>query len=79
MLGIKIIEEKIYILGLFIVFFSDSLTFPSYNLFLLFLIFLIIYMEKKKSNDYLIGFVIAFSFLTKQSIGFFFIFPSFYY
>ena len=74
-----LIKEKIYILGVFVVFFSDSLTFPSYNLFLLFLLFLIIYLEKKKSNDYLIGFIIGLSFLTKQSIGFFFILPSIYY
>ena len=75
----ELIKEKVYIVGLFIAFFSDSLTFPSYNLFLLFLIFVIIYLEKKNSNDYLIGFIIGLSFLTKQSIGFFFILPSIYY
>ena len=74
-----LIKDKIYIVGLFVIFFSDSLIFPSYNLFLLFLVFLIIYLEKKKANDYLIGFVIALSFLTKQSIGFFLILPSLYY
>ena len=74
-----LIKEKIYVIGLFAIFFSDSLIFPSYNLFLLFLIILIIYLEKKKANDYLIGLVIALSFLTKQSIGFFLILPSLYY
>ena len=75
----KLLKEKIYIWGLFIVFFSDVLTFPSYNLFLLFLILLIIYLEKYKKNDYLIGIIIGISILTKQSIGLFMAIPSLYY
>ena len=75
----NLIEEKIYLLGLFVFIFSDSLTFPGYNIFLLFLILLIIYMEKYKYNDYLIGFIIGLSFLTKQSVGIFYLLPSFYF
>lgn len=74
-----LIKEKIYILGIFVIFFSDSLTFPSYNLFLLFLVILLMYLEKKDCNDYLIGIIIGLSILTKQSIGIFFILPSLLY
>ena len=36
-------------------------------------------MEKKKANDYLIGFVLGLSILTKQSVGFCLFLVSFYY
>ena len=75
----KLIDNKIYLLGIIALFFSNSVTFPSYNLFILFLLVLIIYLEKKDGNDYLIGFLIGCSVLTKQSIGVFLLLPSLYY
>ena len=75
----QLIGEKVFLIGILTLIFSNSITFPSYNLFLLFLFVLLIYLEKKKSNDYFIGFLIGISVLTKQSIGVFFILPSFYY
>ena len=73
------LKDKIYYVLLFLMLFSNSLTSPGYNLFLIFLFYFILYLEKEKKNDYLIGFLIALSFLTKQSIGLFFLFPSLYY
>ena len=75
----KMIDNKIYIIGIIIVFFSNSITFPSYNLFSFFLIILIYYLETKKSNEYLIGILIGLLLLTKQSVGFFVLLPSIYY
>lgn len=49
----------------------------TYNFFCFFIMILIIYLENKyKDKDYLIGFLIALSILTKQSVGVFFIIPS---
>lgn len=42
---------------------------PNYNNLCLMFLFLLVYLEKRKSNDYFIGFVLGLSFLTKQSIG----------
>ena len=75
----QLIGEKAFLVGVIALFFSNSVTFPSYNLFLLFLIVLLLYLEKKNFNDFFIGFLVGVSFLTKQSIGFFFLFPSLYY
>ncbi|MBR3211275.1 MAG: hypothetical protein IKF71_05015 [Bacilli bacterium] len=75
----RLIKEKIYIAVLFLMLFSNSLTSPGYNIFLLFLLYFILYLEKKKANDYVIGFIIGLSFLTKQSVGFFFLLPSLFY
>lgn len=47
-----------------------SLLMPHYNLMCLLLMYILIDLEKKESNDYLIGFILGISFLTKQSIGF---------
>ncbi len=41
---------------------------PTYNLFLLFLMVLLIFLEKRNASPYLIGIVAAFCVLTKQSI-----------
>lgn len=46
-----------------------SIIFPSYNLFCLLLLLIILYLEKNKSNNYLIGFILGLTFLTKQNIG----------
>lgn len=56
-----------------------SALFPGYNFILLFLIVILIYLEKRNSNDYLIGFIIGISIITKHTIGFFLIIPSLLY
>lgn len=75
----QLISNKIYLLGLLAVLFSNSVTFPSYNFFLLFLMVLLVYCEKNNKNDLFIGFLIGLIFLTKQSVGFFMFFSIFYF
>ena len=74
----KLIGEKAY-LCLMLLCVPLSVVFPSYNLFLLFLFILLVYLEKEKANDYLIGLILGCCILTKQSVGFCLIFPSLYY
>lgn len=50
---------------------------PTYNFFLMFLTILIIYLEKKESSDYLIGFLLGLCILTKHTVGVFLVIPSF--
>ena len=57
----------------------SSVLFPGYNFLLLFLFFLLIYCEKKKKSDYIIGILLGLSFLTKQTVGGLFFLASFYY
>ena len=53
---------------------------PTYNFFLLLLLILLVFLETEHSDkDYMIGFVLALSVLTKQSIGIFFIIPTILY
>ena len=59
--------------------FPLSVSFPSYNLFLLLLFIIIIYLEKNKCNDYLIGIMLGIFILTKQSVGVCLCLPSIYY
>ena len=49
---------------------------PTYNYFIYFLFIIILYLEKFKKNDYLIGFLIGLMILTKHTVGIFFIIPS---
>lgn len=51
-----------------------SISLPNYSLFCLLLLFIIINLENK--NDYLIGFFLGITFLTKQNIGIFLCIPS---
>ena len=76
----KLINKK-YNISIFLILliFPMSLIFPSYNIFLLMLLILVIYLEKKNSNDYLIGFILGFFILTKQSVGVFVALVSLYY
>jgi len=74
----RIIGNKTwYVMLLFL--FPINFTFPNYNFLLLFFFILLVYLEKTNSNDYLIGIIIALSFLTKQTVGIFFLLPSLYY
>lgn len=49
---------------------------PSYNYFLFFLTVVLIYCEKYKKNDYLIGVILVSMLLTKYTTGVFLILPS---
>lgn len=59
--------------------FAIFITQPNYNFLCLALYFLIIFLEKNKSNDYLIGLVLGLAFLTKNSVGGFLCLPTIYY
>lgn len=62
-----------------IMLFPVNVSFPSYNIFLYFLLVLIIYLEKEKKSDYLIGFLLGLCVLTKHSVGLCLLLPSLYY
>lgn len=46
-----------------------SVIFPGYNFLLLLLTVIVIYLEKEKKSDYLIGILLGCLFLTKQTVG----------
>lgn len=79
----KLLKEKIYLLlpliflGFPVCLFAAL--FPGYNFILLLLIVILIYLEKAKRNDFLIGFIIGLCIITKHTIGLFFILPSLLY
>ena len=56
-----------------------NVSFPSYNIFLYYLMVFLIYLEKNEKSDYLIGFVLGIVVLTKQSVGLCLLLPSLYY
>lgn len=59
---------------------SVSFSLSIYNYYILLLLLIIIYLERFNNNkDYLIGFIIGLSILTKQTLGIFFIIPTFIY
>ena len=74
----QLLRNKSYIF-LLLLWYPLSIAFPNYNLFLLVLFVLLLYLEKKKSNDYVIGIVLVISILTKQSVGFLLCLPSLFY
>ena len=74
----KLLKNKVYII-LPLLIFPLNITFPNYNLLLLFLFVLLIYLEKNNKNDYLIGVILSFIFLTKQTIGLPLLLVSLYY
>ena len=49
---------------------------PTYNIMCLLLLLIIINMEEKHSNDYLIGIILGLTFLTKQNTGIFLCIPT---
>lgn len=57
----------------------NTILFPGYNFLLLFLLVIVIYCEKEKKSDYLIGFLLGLLFLTKQTVGGLLFLASFYY
>ena len=74
----KLIKEK-FLLVLLVLFLPIPSLFPNYNLAILFLFILLMYLEKNKKNDIIIGIVIGLAILTKQSIGVCLVLPSLYY
>ena len=72
-------KEKAWIFLILLLFPLPAIIEPSYNLFLILLVTSIIYLEKKEKNDYLIGFLIGLTILTKQSVGPFLVIPTFVY
>lgn len=75
----KMIGYKSWILFIFLFFPLPAVVFPTYNLFLVFLVILLIYLEKIEVNDYLIGFILGIGIMTKQTVGLFLCLASFYY
>ena len=74
----KLVKDKT---NLFILLFliPVSLTYPSYNTFLLTLFIMLILSEKNKKSDYLIGFILSMLILTKHTVGFMLFLPSLLY
>lgn len=56
-----------------------TILFQGYNFLLLLELVILIYLEKNQKSDYLIGFLLGISILTKQTVGFCFLLPTFYY
>lgn len=74
----KMYSKKAYLVllaSLIFLFFGIN---PTYNFLTLFFLVIILYLEKFHSDkDYLIGFMIGLSILSKHTIGVFFLIPSF--
>ena len=70
------INPKIYLLATP---FLINACIANYNTFGILFTLLLIYLEKEKKNDYLIGFIIGLAFLTKINVGVLLAIPSLYY
>ena len=78
MLLFSLLDKRAWIVIAFILI-PINVSFPSYNIFLYFLLALIIYLEKEKKSDYLIGFLLGLCVLTKHNVGLCLLLPSLYY
>lgn len=56
-----------------------TVLFQGYNFLLILLFIILLYLEKNKKSDYLIGVILALMMLSKQTVGFFMCLPSFIY
>lgn len=74
----KLYGEKSLVFLIFL-FLPLPVSFPSYNVFLFILLIIVIYLEKIKCNDYIIGIMLALVCLTKQSVGVCMLLPSLLY
>lgn len=74
----KLIDKKIILILPFLIF-PLNITFPNYNFLLLVLFVLLLYLEKEKKSDFLIGIVLGLMILTKHTVGLFMLLPSLYY
>lgn len=70
------INPKIYLMSIPFVLISCL---ANYNTLCILFALILIYLEKEKKNDYLIGFIIGLAFLTKINVGVFLAIPSIYY
>ena len=70
------INPKIYLLS---VPFAINACLANYDTFCILFAIMLIYFEKKRKNDYLIGFIIGLAFLTKINSGVLLAIPSLYY
>lgn len=52
---------------------------PNYNLLCILFLFILLWLEKNKKNDYLIGLVLGLTFLTKSSVGVLLCLPTIFY
>lgn len=77
-----LLDKRAYLVLLFF-FFPVVVVFPNYNFFLVFLVILLIHLEKlaQKNNQYhlLIGFILGLAILTKHTVGICLVLPSLYY
>ena len=69
----KLIGNKVLILLPIIAFPRFFFILPNYNFLAVFLVIIILYLEKNKKSDYLIGIILSLLILTKHSIGLFFL------
>lgn len=65
-------KENHYLLYILFLSFSS----PSYNIFCILLLYILMNLENKKSNDFIIGIFLGITFLTKQNIGIFLCLPT---
>lgn len=49
---------------------------PNYNVFLILLLYILMMLEKRKTNDYIIGIILGLTFLTKQNMGIYLAIPT---
>ena len=73
-----LLKEKAWFIIL-LLFVPINVSFPSYNIFLFYLLVLLVYLEKNERSDYIIGFILGLVVLTKQSVGVCLLLPSLYY
>ena len=73
----KMYKEKAWLYLVFLCGITFVAFMPTYNFFLVFLLVIVIYLEKKEANDYLVGFFLGCLILTKHTVGIFFIIPTF--
>ena len=69
----KLIGNKFILLLPIIAFPRFFFILPNYNFLAIFLILILLYLEKNNKNDYLIGVILSLIILTKHSIGLFFL------
>lgn len=58
----------------YIILLSNSI--PNYNILCILLLYILMNIDKKEHNDYLIGFLLGITFLTKQNIGIYLCIPT---
>lgn len=74
----KLFKDNNYVIFTYLLLGAGAIS-PGYNILLVTLYTLLIFFEKEKKNDFLIGLIIGLCFLTKQSVGVCLILPSLYF